>query len=559
MIAPSHTSIDLFRFNWKALPNTKGNLYYPFFSLTAYYDQILKDYLLTTIDSDSYRFNDGKLIINVASPSQIPMHSQVNYIRERMFYKYDGKTGDDHVVYTKFYHVKRWYYSAGKLFLICEPDNFANAFADNISFAGAHITRTSRGTPELRSVNSVLAYDGVAVTRGKLHYSLNYYDYSSYQSLCAIAKIDMILENDLFGNNAVTRTAFVAFDVGDIYSKFQTAYAKVGSKKYDGMTMVQDFLGSIYQATTYSGQPNALACRCSGIYIIPQGYISPLANISIDSTFDFSATLRSALTPYEGLLLGRILPACHYEEELGIVGSTTDISGVRYYGVRGQLIELPRSFLSQECIVVFDSNSCGLSLKLRAGKNETDFTSSFSLPCSFSNDIDTEEVQQINGMKSAVTGLSNVLRNLRKVSPLGAAFEVGNSLANAMLTSNTKANPIEGNAFMTYLPEQDEDETTDDYITKCHTKWASPFITAYVDDVADVNTYVRFNGAVTDQFTSDNKFLATMQARDFLGTNSYNETFLKADVIAGGCSQEELDAVVSAFADGIRYKYVTSS
>lgn len=217
------------------------------------------------------------------------------------------------------------------------------------------------------------------------------------------------------------------------------------------------------------------------------------------------------------------------------------------------MIQLPRSMLDQTATLIVDASGSGFSVKLRVGDSETDFTNAFALPCSFSNDIDTESVQGLNGLKTTIGVLSNILKNARKGSGLGAGLSLYSDCANAMAHSEVKSNAVEGNAFTTYLPEQDEGETTASYITKCHTKWAYPFISAYVDDVASTSYYIMNYGVATEIYAEGNGILSTLPRRDDLSGLGTTATFVQAEVNVTGCTAEERDTIVKAFADGMKY------
>ena len=532
-------------------PNIKGGVYALFRDSLEWLRTLSANHQLCTVEEDSYRINEGNAIVNVASYSQLADFFKVSYIQE----VFVNET--PYITVKKFFHVTNSTWQSGKVYFDVKPDHFANAMC-NGAFSNIdvkRITRTSRGTPTSRAANSALVYDGQAITKGKMHYTLNYYDYSNYANLLAIAKIDMVLTTDSFDNNAVTRTLYVAFDMADIYTNFQTAYKDYGTKEYDGLTMAQDILGSGYQAVTLSNQEGTLerAARCSGIYIVPQGFTSSLGVFSPSSDHDFTLKSRSALSKFEGNTQGRVLPGCHYEEEIALFSASSDVSGVRYYGVRGQMIQLPRSMLDQTATLIVDASGSGFSVKLRVGDSETDFTNAFALPCSFSNDIDTESVQGLNGLKTTIGVLSNILKNAKKGSGLGAALSLYSDCANAMAHSEVKSNAVEGNAFTTYLPEQDEVETTASYITKCHTKWAYPFISAYVDDVASTSYYIMNYGVATDIYAEGNGILSTLPRRDDLSGLGTTSTFVQAEVNVTGCTAAERDTIVKAFADGMKY------
>ncbi len=539
-------------------PNVKGGVYAIFKDPSGWIKEMSANHRLCVVEEDSYRMNEGTAIVNVASYSQLADFFKVSYIMEVFVNE------SPYVVVRKCYHVTSSKWQSGKVYFSVNPDNFANAMINGTfsNIVVKRITRTSRGTPELRSVNSVLTYDGAAVTTGKMHYSLNYYDYTSYANLLAIAKIDAVLSTDQFANNPVTRTFYVAFDMADIYTNFQTAYTSIkGTRLYDGLTMAQDILGSGYQAMTYTSTEGSstISVRCSAIYIVPQGYFPTLTNVSPSTYHDFRLTSRSALSPFKGDTLGRILPACHYEEVIGFNGATYDVSGIRYYGVRGQMIELPRSMLSQEGTMIVDSSASGFSIKIRIGNSEVDFTNAFSLPCSFSNDIGSEEVQMLNGLKTGVGVLSNIIKNARKGSGLGAGIQFYSDMANAMGHNEVKSNPTEGSAYCTYLPEQEENESIDDYIEKCHSKWASPFINGYIDDIADTSHYIYNYGVITDLYPENVGILSSLPTRAALSGLNETSTFVQAAVEVTGCTAEERDAIVSAFADGIRYVWYEST
>ena len=552
-------------------PNTKGNIYYPFYKPSAFVDSISSK-KLTTIAMDGYRINNGTAIVSDVNEEFVSSNMKaVSYVIEKRVLSEGFEP-----VY-EFYHVTRIYRQADKAYLVLEADNFANAFShsyvSSIRIAGKyeyysllemsdiHVDRVSRGKLDIGTINKKLTYDGQALTTGDYQFTDNLFDYSSYYSLYALAKIDAVVTTDTWSNNAITTSVYVVFDVAGLYAKFNKAYQdKWGTDlyPYNGLEIVQDMLGGIFEGAMFSettGQTRQM--RCGGIYVVPAEFL-PYQTMSVDSSLNFNMHIKSGLSGYEGWARGQQLRMGRYVSGIPFTTGSDSYCAVPFIGTRGQWMELPRRYKYDSLYMTCDASSGGIQITCRQGKNEVDMTNAFMLPLSTSNDIDTESKQALNGITNGIGIATTFLKQAMK-GPLSAGLSAYSSIMKTAEQNSVKSNSTEGNAFITYMPAQSEGETEADYVDKCHEQWAYPIVLAYVDDIADGSQYVRDNGVATDDTYTDKNFLTTIAGYTFLGLSSYvgTETYVRATMRVTGAPEQECKAVEDAFKEGVKYIYVS--
>ena len=540
-------------------PNTKGNIYYVFDYPVNFYDSVLASHKVAIIDEPNYRINNGQAIISTEGTISSGITSftrlqGITYIADRRTDTLDGG------YYWTFYHVNKIYFQAGKCYMDVALDDFANGM-QKATMSNIRVSRVSRGNLDALFQVSRLTYDGPFMPYGNYQYEDTTSDIG-YGVLIAVAKIDMVVSTDGFANNAITRSAYFCFDVRDIIGK----YNSMDKTPCDWLTKVQDMLGGIHEGFTFSAESGqAQQMKCSAIYVVPSTYLPAIKGVELGSSSycNINVSTKSGLTGYEGSIYGHSVIPSHYEYQQGYELGRDAMKAVPFFGTRGQWMQLPRKYKTGDIAIVCDASTGGLQIKAKQGSNEVDMTNAFVLPCSFSNDIDTENTQVQKGIINALSIVQSVLKAGKKGDGIGAGIGTWKSIAELMNNNNAKSNSTDGNAFMTYCPKMGSSETQDEYFERIQNKSINnPFIMAYVTDMNDGDAYVRNYGVATDDAYSDKSFLSTIASYEYLGdvnVTAPSDTFVQCTMAVQGVPEQNRKAIEDAFKDGIRYIYVKSS
>lgn len=537
-------------------PNTKGNLYYVFDAPGDYYLNVLKPHQIAVLDEPNYRINNGTVIISTAGTVSVSSFNKmkgITYIVER---KTDTLAGG--YLWT-FYHVNKIFFQTNKCYLTVTTDDFANGML-KCKMSDIHVTRVSRGNLDNFTESRNITYDGNFLPYG--NYEID--DSESkmgYGIMLAVAKIDMVVSKDAFANNPITRSAFFAFDAYDLIAKYNT----MDTTPADWLTKIQDMLGGTFEGATFSSETGQIEqMKCSAIYVVPATFLPAInaIKLSTDDTYnDVNLHVKSGLTGYTGWVRGHSVIPSHYEREYGYSLGRDAVNSVPFFGTRGQWMELPRRYKFGDVYIVCDASTGGLQIKAKQGSNEVDMTNAFVLPCSFTNDIDTESTQALKGVINGINVFTNIFKKGSKGNGVGAGMGFITDVMSLMNNNNSKSNSTDGNAFMTYCPKMGSTETQDDYFARIQTKWiTNPVLFSYVTDISDGNSHVRFNGVSTDESYDSKSFLSTIASREYLGDLNATvpaDTFVTATVSVQGIPEQEREAIENAFKDGIRYVYVT--
>lgn len=534
-------------------PNTKGNVYYVYDSPALYYSSVLIRHLITTKTDKDFRINRGTIAVT-ASAETFPNYRKATYAVLRIV----RDSGAEPIMI--FYHVDRVRFECGKAYFDVTLDDFANGMS-GATMSNIRVSRVSRGNLDALFQVSRLTYDGPFMPYGIYEYN----DSTSaigYGDILAIAKIDMVVSTDGFANNPITRSAYFCFDVRDIIGK----YNSMNKTPCDWLTKVQDMLGGIYEGFTFSAESGqAQQMKCSAIYVVPSTYLPAIKGASLgeSSYCDINVSTKSGLTGYTGSIYGHSVIPSHYERSFDYSFGRDAMKAVPFFGTRGQWMQLPRKYKMGDVSIVCDASTGGLQIKAKQGSNEVDMTNAFVLPCSFSNDIDTENTQVQKGIINGLSIVQSVLKAGKKGDAVGAGLGVWKTTAELMNNNNAKSNSTDGNAFMTYCPKMGSTETQDEYFERIQNEAISnPFIIAYVTDMNDGDAYVRNYGVATDDAYSDKTFLSTIASYEYLGdvnATAPSDTFVQCTMAVQGVPEQERKAIEEAFKEGIRYIYVKSS
>lgn len=523
-------------------PNVKGGVFYPF-SVEEYYHNKCAHSMLTSLQEDSYRFNNGVAIVNIASISQVAKFKNVTYICEVM--------RDDELsspVY-RYFHVKKFYFQCGKAYFETEPDYFATYwYKCKIPYAA--VTRTNV-IPDMNTTEHFMC---------KLPDAKEYmpypYDSDSLEELSdeltdeqilTIVQIRFVTEADFFGNSPISQTLnFVTtgspqsneLSVGTIYA-VRVKKDEAGGNWEGKAQVVQAW------SIPLSFLPDAASLDPGGLWIpryhdVNNGY----AETNWKGGYGYYAYPQSL----------------QHTTEFNIA---QDFARRCYVGTRSNMVALPREIPNSYIKVETSLDSNGLRVIMRVGDQSIDMTGAFEMAITYNSDTATTSEKVINGLKTMTNYISGSYKTYEKRGVMGLGYDAYSTFLNQYNYPNPQ--PAINNGFAQLNFEYDSTNKKYKFPLRLRRVYLVENVKEQVQQEGCETLIHTFNtGSSSDHYDFKSFMLNRLQNCKLIIQGSgtaidRDRTYIKADVEVSGVISDACKSIKEAFANGMFFKYLNTS
>lgn len=517
-------------------PNIKGNVYYPYTDVNAYYAQVVVPKAVATIEEDNYRIANGILSIH-SDVAGMDVYRRVTYVAERRV-KDDGS---GYVLF--FWHVRSVKFQADKALFTIEPDHFANAWG-YASFPSAVVNRLSRYEPNREYAcrldypthfKNAYALSGLTPIADPLTQSTN--------GIVIIAQIRFETTSDMFGNSPISNTLNFVY-------KDSIANARVQ-------------LGTIYQVRTTQDSAGTSIhngkAQLVRAWAIPEAFLPDIHKL--DAGGKYRAVYKDVNNGYADALLYDGLAYAYPQTQQYIYSYQLDQSyrSQCYIGTRRAMVAVPRELPYTNIEFETTLNSDGLRVIMRIGDDTTDLTGQFALRITTNSEIASESENVIGSLKNISHMLGGARKTYEKNGSVGLSTSIFENFLGQYNFHDPQPSIGDGDADITFEWISGTGTAAKyKFPIRVYKRTLDMSNTSYESHIVGGSTHIAyFDDDSSVPFKSD--MAGTYPQWTPINGRTTDLTFIQADVSVSNVVLEEGDALVKAFRDGFNYNYITTS
>lgn len=522
-------------------PNQDNNTHYCFSDQLAYISHLFYNVTSISVNLDNYRINTGVVKIKKSAVSEEIRNA--TYVVEM-----EKPTGQSFLTWQiiRCWHVKS-YEELDYYVLHVEVDLWGTYFK-YASLSNINVLRCNRNIghgiyDEVRNTD----IDVISTTKQKPYTSNGWLtdngEWAFEEYVNVVFAVEYNIEQQVFGSDHISTTGMFAISIKDLRAKAHSDYAGLA-----GVLYAMDMIGGIFGVNASWGSP--LDARILKAWILPNPCIT-----KSNKTLTFKSKSIYAKNAQIDIVAYQVEPT---RKSLQYRNIDYTLGKATYFGTYNNGLKLkPYTDAKLHVFASFQVGVSDLSVVIMQGESQKDITNAFELQLT-TNVGETTTLRYIAKSFNTAFGASkSAFGDTAKGGALGGPVFAGiagvGSVVNSALGMINQQPVIDsaiggGDGATNYYGYHEE--------TISGSTWycvRNPFMSFVFDSVEDESAKARLYGASFNVVVSD---LSTLDNNTLLGTGTFDDTYIVANMRVDGVPKDAKTYIENAFKNGIYMKYL---